>query len=311
MSDRDITPLDARELAALLVPEDRKALQVVDRYRLEGVTSAATPAFEEAFGALSGEFATRGEIERRDVVERWLSGKARCELPWRYHLLRARDEAGALAGARDCHVTLDVARRLCVVYLAHTLVLPAHRRSGLATLFRRAPLLLGRRMAEEHGLDPAETDILLAAEMEPYDRSAPETGVRLVAYGRGGFAAVSPRALPYCQPDFREPDVIAAGGGARPLPLLAVVRRPGHEREGALPRSVAEAFVTHLYAVFATHCDPAQLARPRAHALQALAEAETEAPLLPLPISVEDEIRLTPLSRDAVLPFHLPEVRSA
>src|SRR2546427_237646 len=82
----------------------------------------------------------------------------------------------ARAGVRDCHVTVDVARRECIVYLAHTLVMPAFRRGGLASLFRAAPLTLARRAIAAAELDSA--DILLAAEMEPADRGAVDTLVR-------------------------------------------------------------------------------------------------------------------------------------
>lgn len=305
------TFIDRSDLDAALLPEDEKAQAAVGRYRLERITTPDEPAFADAYGALQAEFAPRREIERREVVERWLRGEVQCGLPWRYYLLAARDDSGALAGARDCHVTVDVERGQCVVYLAHTLVLPSHRRTGLATLLRAAPIVLGRRALAELAPDAATAELLLAAEMEPYDPSAADTAVRLVAYGRAGFAALSQRALPYCQPDFRDPAVIDATGGPQPVPLLAVVRRLGLEREGSLPRALAAAYVRHLYEVFATHCAPQHLEGPRAHALDALAEADADVPLLPLPMSTADTLRLTPLSRAAVLPFHMAELRGA
>jgi GNAT superfamily N-acetyltransferase len=279
-----------------LDPGDDKARAALARYRLEPVASER--AFEAAFGALDAEFGPRGEIERREVVERWLArGPDRLDgLAWHYHLLGAW-EGDALAGARDCHVTVDEARGECVIYLAHTLVLPEHRRGGLASLLRAAPVTLARRAA------PPGAELLLAAEMEPASLAAADTLVRLVAYGRAGFRAVAPARLPYCQPDFRDLD--ALGEPARPLPLLAVVKHIGHDAD-TLPRSLCEAYVRHLYAVFGTHCRASDLARPRDHALAAIGSADV--PLLPLPRSLDDRERLAPLLREAVLPHHLPEL---
>jgi GNAT superfamily N-acetyltransferase len=292
-------PLDAADLE----PEDTKAREALARYRLEIVDEATSAAFAAAYGALAAEFAPRGEIERREVVLDWLAHRDRRldGLAWRYLLLAAWD-GDVLAGARDCHVTVDADRAECVIYLAHTLVLPPHRRGGLASLLRAAPITIARRVTA--GVTGAE--LLLAAEMEPADLAAQDTLVRLVAYGRAGFRAVSPARLPYCQPDFR--DLAATGAEARPLPLLAVVRRIGHEEASALPPALGEAFVRHLYAVFGTHCRASDLARPREHALAAVRAAAADLPLLALPRHLDDRERLAPLLREAVLPYHLPEL---
>src|SRR5207249_3905617 len=120
----------------------------------------------------------------------------------------------ALAGVRDCHVTVDVARRECIVYLAHTLVMPAFRRGGLPTLFRAAPLTLARRAIAAPGLHSADT--LLPAEMEPPDRRAAD-----------------PRAPPTPDRSSRAPPRTAS---AAPSPRLSgrrssatAQRRPPHE----------------------------------------------------------------------------------
>src|SRR5262249_39741076 len=131
-----------------LAPGDAKAREALSRFRLAPVTSATESIFDEAYAVLDAEFGVRGELERRSVVAGWLTrGAAQLEmhgptgetrpLSWRYHLLVARDaSSGAIAGVRDCHVTVEVARGTGVVYLAHTIVLPAYRRGGLASLFR-------------------------------------------------------------------------------------------------------------------------------------------------------------------------------
>lgn len=301
----DVLP-DARDLD----PADTKAAAALTRYRLASVAAADRTRFEQAWGALFDEFAPRGEIERRTVVERWLAQSPRVldgELRWRYSLLAAYDETGELAGARDCHTTVDRARGECVVYLAHTLVLPAHRRGGLGSLLRAAPVTLARRALADAAMvanaaSIERADILLAAEMEPYDPAADDTLVRLVAYGRAGFRAVPPAVLPYCQPDFRDLD--ALGEPPRLLPLLAVVRWVGHESASALPARLCKAYVRHLYAVFATHCRPADLHGPRQRAEQMLARAADEVPLLPLPAGPDDRAALATLLRDEVLRHH-------
>src|SRR5207253_327439 len=110
-----------------------------------------------------------------------------------------------------------------------------------------------------------ENEIIFAAEQEFFDPSAADTAIRLIAYGRNGYQAIPPRVLPYAQADFR--DVASGTGIAEPLPLLAVVRRLGHEGAPTLPVALAVAYVEHLYAVFSTHCRPEDLEPPRRHAL--------------------------------------------
>ncbi len=229
--------------------------------------------FDEAYALLDAEFGPRGELERRDVLAAWLAdGERRAgDLRMRYHLLLARDDEGAPAGVRDCYVTWT--ERVCVVYLAHVLVLPPYRRTGLARRLRATPVELGRAAAPG-------ADLVLAAEMEPPDER-PETRVRLLAYASDGFAAIPWAVVPYHQPDFRDLD--ALGAAPAPLPLLLVVKHVGHEARGWLPAPLAAACVEHLYAVFATHCRPRDLEAPRRRALDALAASGLErVPLLDL-----------------------------
>ena len=269
-------------------------------YRIEAVESSKSPSFDEAYGALAAEFAPRGELERREVVARWLDEPSSTstsrsrgpeELGRTYHLLVARDERGALAGVRDFHLVWDRREAIAVVYLAHVLVLPPYRRSGLGALFRSAPIAIARRVLGDAGLDASKVDLLLAAEMEPASRGDEASIVRLLAYGKDGFTAIAPAALPYRQPDFRDLDAVLAGGDEpRPIPLLAVVRFLGHEGEPALPKRLARAFVTHLYAVFATHVRPDHLAALEARTLAVLdAHGTDEVALLPLPRTIDDD----------------------
>jgi GNAT superfamily N-acetyltransferase len=272
-------------------------------YRLEEVGSSRDPAFAECYEALAAEFAPRGELERRAVIERWLDEPKPVVvdgLERSYHLLVARDERGSIAGVRDCHVILD-RRGVVIVYLAHALVLPTYRRSGLGALLRRAPIAIGERAITEAGL--ARVDLVLAAEMEP--ASAEELSiVRLSAYAKDGFFAIDPSVLPYCQPDFRD---LGPTETARPIPLLAVVRYVGHDDARTLPRRLARAFVTHLYAVFASHVRRDHLTTLETATFRALdAHAEDDVPLLPLP-RTRDDARA--LSQENVLRSFPQELR--
>jgi hypothetical protein len=275
-------------------------------YRVDAVVSSLSPDFEAAYAALDAEFGPRGELERREVVARWLDEQARAgegegDLRRTYHLLVARDTHGALAGVRDCHVVLDADRLVAIVYLAHALVLPPFRRTGLGARWRREPIGLAAKAIAAAGLDAAQVDVVLAAEMEPAVPDDEASVVRLVAYGKEGFAAIAPAALPYCQPDFR---ALSASSEAIPIPLLAVVRHLGHEGASALPARLARAFVRHLYAVFATHVRPDHLAALERRTLGVLdACTLDEVPLLPLPRATDDRALLLPLTRAAVLPF--------
>jgi GNAT superfamily N-acetyltransferase len=258
---------------------------------------------DAAYAALDAWFGVRAELERRSVVDAWLAhsdGVQVGDVRLGYHLLTARTPDGTLAAVRDCHITVDPGRRICVIYLAHVYVMPEHRRTGLAQRLRDVPLELARRDLRRWGLP--EGEILFAAEQEFFEPTAADTAIRLVAYGRTGYRAIPPRVLPYAQADFR--DVAGGTGVAQPLPLLAIVRRLGHEREATLPVTLAVAYVEHLYAVFSTHCRSADLVAPRRHALAALAATGlAEVPLLPLPTSLEDHAALSALSRSSAMPY--------
>ncbi len=285
--------------------------------RLGRITRSDGPEFARAFEALDREFGVRGELERRSVFEAWVardatgawsqvgSGLWTC-----HHLIEATTPSDDLAAVRDCHVIVDPERRIAVVYLAHVLVLPAYRRRGLSEVMRAVAATLGRRALAELGPEGSSGELVLAAEMEPASTTDPASIVRLVAYGRAGFSVIDPSALPYAQPDFRDPSLI--GATPRPLPLLAVVRRVGHEPESSLPTALAEAVIAHLYdGVFAAHCREEHLAGPRARALDALHRwGRDVVPLLPLPRDASETARLEPLSRERVLPLHAEQRRS-
>lgn len=258
----------------------------IEGLRLEPVVSSRGRDFLETYGALASEFGPRGELERREVVARWVEGSLAAAEPYlhTYRLLALRDPRGALVGARDVHLVVDRSRRVVVAYLAHALVLPPFRRRGAGALLRAAPLTLARRAAHDGGLGD-RADILLAAEMEPPADDDPASHVRLVAYGREGFSAIAPATFPYYQPDFTDP--WSRRAPPRPLRLLAVVRHVGHEGAPVIEAQLARAFVQHLHAVFATHVARSEL-RPLAERALAVTDAATTLPLVPLPRSLDD-----------------------
>ena len=263
------------------------------------------PEVDEAYAVLDAWFGVRAELERRAVIDHWLAHPSGLEKPpfrMRYHLLTARAPDGSLAAVRDCHVTVHVERGLCVVYLAHAYVMPEHRRSGLAQNLRNLPVALARRDLAEWGI--AERELLLAVEQEFIDPEAQDTLIRLIAYGRAGFKALSPALLPYAQADFS--DVRTRTGPASPLPLMAVVKRIGHEEATSLPVDLAVAYVEQLFAVFATHCAAEELLEPRRHVLAALAATGlVSLPLLPLPRSLDDVGAMAPLEHTLAM-HHFP-----
>lgn len=276
-----------------LPPDDDKARAALARYRLAVADDAGEPDVAAAYALLDAEFGAKGELESMDALRAYFARAAGPDEGYKLVVARDRDD-GAIAAIRDCHVSVDRRSGLAVAYLAHVLVLPPHRRSGLAALLRAAPVAFGRRALRAAGLDPAAADLLLAAEMERPVAGAADTVARLVAYGRAGFAAIDPGCLPYAQPDYRPHRVIDADR-LRPIPLLAVVRWVGHEDARALPKRLAAAFVEHVYAALSAHCRAADLAVPRAATLAKLATSPEPVPLLELPKAPDDVERIAAL----------------
>lgn len=272
------------------------------RFSGHRVCDPASPVFDEAFGALWDCFGAQGELERRPVLEAWLrEPTVRGPLRIDYHLLVWRERAsGALVAIRDAFVGVDRAGGSCVALLSHALVLPGFRRSGVAAVVRTAPATLARQAVAAAGIDAPR---VLVAEMEPVDPADAASIVRLLAYGRAGFAVVPPAVLPYCQPDFR---ALSDPSDAAPIPMALVVRVVGRESARALPAPLASAIVAQLAAIHERACEPTHV--------RALAEADHAAllhhggasiPLLALPTAPAQLERLTPLLRSRML-AHYP-----
>lgn len=286
-----------------------KVAAAAPRFTLRAVTQPDSAAFDEAYRAMDAFFGPRGEIERRETLQGLVREPDRVGhdgLQIHYHLVTAHDENGDLAGARDCFVTVSEARRVCLVFLSHALVLPAYRRTGLAVILRSMPATLGRAAIKEtFGADRA-ADLLLAAEMEPVDPTDPDTVVRLLAYGRSGFSVIAPDHLPYLQPDFR--DLAALGVPARPIPLMPVVRWVGNEDRVEVPNRLAMAFDRHIHGVHGLFVDAAQMQVLCGHAEGALG-ARDPVPMVRIPAMGAPLIGLAPLLRSVVLPLYPPELQ--
>ncbi|WP_437927497.1 hypothetical protein WMF37_52205 [Sorangium sp. So ce291] len=305
--------VDPRDVYPAEGPE--KVARALSLFSLEEVRDRAT--FDEGYRALDGFFGPKGELERHEVLAAWLAGghtDPAAPIVATYHMLIARGiDDGRLAGVRDVYITLDRAARRCVALLSHALVLPEHRRSGLAALLRAAPVALARRALAEAGLGEAASGaegagVLLAAEMEAVDPDDRDTAVRLFAYGRAGFSVIPPAVLPYAQPDFR--DTAALGVTPVPLPLMAVVRQVGDEERGDISRDGAASFLRHYQAVHAREVDPAHLVPIRDNALGRLtAFAGERVPLIRIPRGPAEIAAFAPLLRSVVMPLYPPAWR--
>lgn len=298
-----VAVLDPRDVPVLDRPKAESALQ---RFRIQVVDDPTDPAFDAAYSMLHEFFAPRGELEDREALARFTRERVIHYAPGmegHYRLIVAWD-GDDLAGVRDCYVDLDLPNRLCLAALAHTLVAPRFRRTGLAAVFRALPATLAREAVAERYEDPGSVPILIAAEMEPVELDNLDTVVRLLAYGRSGFKVLDPARVPYSQPDFRD-DVVSREGRTG-IPLLAVVRWLDHPEATHVPVALAAAFprlfhVCHRLYLPAWRVDPSE-----AHALAAIFSSADDVPLLALPTSPGHLESLAPLMREAVLRCYPP-----
>lgn len=229
MTATDLAPLER-------TPRNDEALARFQILRLTG----PGPLFDTAYQHLWDEFGGRGEIEPHDVLLRDMMGAeiaSQGKLSYRMVVFFDGDPAeGRIAAIRDVFISLFPERNFAYVLLSHSLVLPAWRRSGIGSLIRAVPAVLGQEAMIAAGMDPAQCDLALMAEMDPIDPNSDPTVVRLLAYTGSGFRVVPAQRLPYVQPDFS--GWKAAGRDPKPIPLSMVVRWVGHEHEHQLPQRV-------------------------------------------------------------------------
>lgn len=297
-------PSDLVDLEDLTPLERDRAREVRAHVRLAEIRDPAGPAFHAAYDLLASFFLANGELEPKGALADFVRRRSLdygSGIDGTYHLIGAW-HGEALVGVRDCYVDLDRANGMCLVALAHVIVAPAWRRTGLASMLRAVPVTLARRTLAEQVGRPMRT--LVVAEMEPADPADPDTVVRLLAYGRSGFRVIDPVRLPYSQPEFRElPDAAHTG-----LPLLGVVRTLGVEGD-LLPLDLAELFPRLFYLSHRIFLPAARVDASERHVLAALRSSDAPLALLPLPTSRGTLDRLAPLVRGAVLPLYPPALR--
>lgn len=287
-----------------VAPGDReKVASAMARFRLEAVTETGE-TFERAYALLDSYFGPKGELEARDVLGGFVENRG---LPYgdgmegHYRLLVAWD-GDELVGVRDLYVDLDLVEGVCLVALSHSYIVPTCRRSGLAALFRAAPVTIARLVTRQHfdhtGADDTRPpEILVAAEMEPIDPVDVGTIIRLIAYGRSGFVAIDPLRLPYSQPDFRE---LPEGAPWVAIPLMPIVRWLGHEDETELPLWLAAAFPRLFHSCHRQYLPRGRVDPSEVHALRALTRSARPVALLALPSDPGDTAHITPLLRERV-----------
>jgi len=297
----------ARDLA----PGDRGVLDASwDAFTLEALCSPDQPSFEEAFSRLWSEFAPRGEIEQREVLEQrfaWDPRRPLGDAAMLYEMLVVRRD-GEIVAIRDhtAIATRSVFERTSgpddgateqadgsrlrapgtdvIVHLSHVLVEPSMRGRGLASWLRALPIETARRCLELARCGPlaasgaGEPCITLVAEMEHDDGVTPAVVARLRSYAKAGFRVVDPQRVPYSQPDFR-PVVEIDRTQPQPLPLCLVVRRVGREHEDTIRGAELRAIVAALHSVFAVHVRADHMEGVRALAAQ-LPEADERVELL-------------------------------
>lgn len=277
------------------------------------------PDFPRAYGILNEVFGPPGEMEPEHAIRRFLTDDAFEPLPSgsfiRYFLIVAKDREGKLRGVRDGSVIYNPAWApdLCTVYLSHIYVLPEARGTVLTYWLRIAPVEIAIEylfQLQQRGLvnlpmpdQPGKyfgVRLNLAAEMEYFSPDDSLSLQRILFYGRGGFDVIDPRHYPYRQPDFRDPERIAATGN-RPVPFMLLLRRMGRERQARLPIEEAAATMRMLYDEFACFCTPEFLQNSldvvQARLEERRAKGKPDVALLPLPTGARNLQRLKKLFR--------------
>ncbi|HND29574.1 MAG TPA: hypothetical protein PKY30_08160 [Myxococcota bacterium] len=275
-------------------PERQRGLDAMRSYTGHLIEGPG-PEFDQAYAALWEEFGEKGELENRAVLLDDLKGpRPRNGGVVRYHLMTFH-EGERLVGIRDVFSVCFPDRKFCYVLLSHSLVLPAWRRSGVATLIRAAPAAAARRALQEEGA-ALDCDRLLMAEMDPIDPHSDPTVIRVLAYGKAGFRMIAPDWLPYVQPDFSDWKV--QNRAPRPIPMVPVLRWVGHEEAEALPAQMIRGLLDGIDAIHLKDY-PEDVAVRRANADRVWAG---RSPVPTIGVDPRALGRLAPLLRAAAVP---------
>jgi len=251
---------------------------------IDRIRSTRDPLFRLAYDRLWEEFGSKHEIERQSVLEkRFAIDPATVrENTWMMYemLIVRRDEA--FAAVRDHTAIVHKAANgdiNVVVHLSHLLIDKAFRKTGLAGWMRAFPLQTARDVLAASGHARASTTALVA-EMEMPHPAHPDRLIRLRAYEKAGFSKIDPKAIPFIQPDFRDPATIDLTGGPQPLPMALIVRRVGREAERVIPAREVRSMVKSLYHMYAAAFREADM-RQCFTVLKSIPNDETPIRLLP------------------------------
>jgi hypothetical protein len=211
------------------------------------ITATDHVLFDSAYEMLWREFQPHDSMETRQVLHARCQWQHRTRPRFWYEMI-ALTAGDTLAAVRDQSAVVTAGGEV-VVHLSHVLISPTYRGSGLAGWLRAWPILTARRLAAAAGL-AGDTPITLVAEMEHPDPADPAAMHRLRSYQRAGFLKADPTRCNYHQPDFRDPDLIDAAGGAKPLPYGLILRCIGKEDCTHLSGRQLRGIIDALYAIY-------------------------------------------------------------
>jgi len=223
-------------------------------FTIDRIRSTTDPLFHVAYERLVEEFGAKHEIETQAVLNRRFAldpAKAIDDVAFLYEMLLVQKDED-FAAARD-HTAIvsrsSAGKTNVVVHLSHLLIDKSFRKTGLAGWMRAFPIQTARRAVELAGLKETAS-ITLVGEMDLPHVAHPDRMVRLRAYEKAGFLKIDPHAVPFLQPDFRDPVTIDLTGGPQPLSMSLIIRRVGRESETQISRREVRRIVRSLYQMY-------------------------------------------------------------
>ena len=250
---------------------------------IEAIRSTNNPLFRLAYSRLQEEFGAKNEMESQTVLgQRFLLDPAKPVngLSFLYEMLLVRHEQ-SFAAVRDhtAIVSHHATEPSVVVHLSHLLIDKAFRKTGLGGWMRALPLQTARTAIAAAKINPA-APITLVGEMEFAKVAHPERMIRLRSYEKAGYLKIDPRAIPFLQPDFRDPEAIDLTGGPVPIPMQLIIRRVGREQERSLPAREVRLIVRALYRMYGLAFREADM-KPCRAVLDAIPNTDQPIRLLP------------------------------
>jgi GNAT superfamily N-acetyltransferase len=260
VTGRVVLLLYSRQMPIVLLPDDLAPGDARSRefdfadFTINRIRSTTDPLFHDAYDRLNEEFGHKHEIETLAVLaDRFSLHPAHLidGTSFYYEMLLVRRD-GEFAAARDQNAMIARSpggRADVIVHLSHLLIDKAYRKTGLAGWMRAVPLETARRAMKLAGVKSAATTTLVG-EMDLPHPAHQDRMIRLRAYEKAGFLKIDPRAIPFLQPDFRDPVAIDLTGGPQPIPMSLIVRRVGHEAEHTITRREVRRLVRSLYQMY-------------------------------------------------------------